>query len=179
VVPRAHEVLNIRKSRTYKTIKTSPGNKMGQVRRTMERPVARCGACKLNQYVPRNGRCRRCRAPLNQITKPEERGMSPSEPIASQKTDVMASSLASDRNYRSRWATALAFVLRKEREERELSQWEMSQRAGLHPTYISRLENGRLGISIPTLALCAEALGLSVAEIVSRAEAMITTEQQA
>ena len=104
--------------------------------------------------------------------------MSTSEPFAAHKTDVMTSSLVSDRNHRSRWITALALVLRKERLERELSQWEMSKRAGLHPTYISRLENGRLGISIQTLALCAEAFGLPVAEIVARAEAMITSEQR-
>ena len=146
------------------------------VERRMDRAVARCGVCNLNQFVPKNGCCRRCSRPLDQITKPEERGMSTSEPFAAHKTDVMTSSLVSDRNHRSRWITALALVLRKERLERELSQWEMSKRAGLHPTYISRLENGRLGISFQTLALCAEALGLSVTEIVARAEAMITSE---
>ena len=144
----------------------------------MNRPVTRCGVCKLNQFVPKNGCCRRCGRPLDQITKLEERGMSTSEHFAPQGTEVMAPSLVSDRNYRSRWSKALALVLRKEREEKKLSQWEVSQRAGLHPTYISRLENGRLGISLQTLSLCAKAFGLSVAEIVARAEAMITREQQ-
>ena len=148
------------------------------VERRMDRAVARCGVCNLNQFVPKNGCCRRCGRPLDQNTKPEERDMSASEPFAPHKTDAMAPSLVSDRNYRSRWSKALALVLRKEREEKKLSQWEVSQRAGLHPTYISRLENGRLGISLQTLSLCAKAFGLSVAEIVARAEAMITREQQ-
>ena len=141
----------------------------------MERAVARCGVCNLNQYVPTNGCCRRCDAPLDQITKPEA-GASASELFASHKMDVLSSSLASERKHRSRWTTALALVLLKERRQRKLSQREVSQRAGLHPTYISRLENGRLGISFATLALCAKAFGLPVAEIVARAEAMITSD---
>ena len=141
----------------------------------MERAVARCGVCNLNQYVPTNGCCRRCAAPLDQITKPEA-GISTSELFASHKMDVLSSSLASERKHRSRWTTALALVLLKERRQRKLSQWEVSQRAGLARTYISRIENGRLGITFATLALCAKAFGLSVVEIVARAEAMITSD---
>ena len=146
-----------------------------QKERGMERAVARCGVCKLNQYVPTNGCCRRCAAPLDQITKPEA-GISISELFASHKTDVLNSSLASERNHRSRWTTALALVLLKERRQRKLSQREVSQRAGLPRTYISRIENGRLGISFATLTLCAKAFGLSVVEIVARAEAMSTSD---
>ena len=141
----------------------------------MERAVARCGVCKLNQYVPTNGCCRRCAAPLDQITKPEA-GISTSELFASHKTDVLSLSLVSERNHRSRWTTALALVLLNERRQRKLSQWEVSQRAGICRTYISRIENGRLGVSFPTLALCAKAFGLPVAELVARAEAMITSD---
>ena len=140
----------------------------------MERAVARCGACKLNQYVPTNGCCRRCSEPLYQITTPEA-GTSASELFASHKTDVLNSSLVSERNPRSRWTTALALVLLNERRQRKLSQSEMSQRAGLPRTYISRIENGRLGISFATLALCAKAFELPVTEIVTKAEAMITS----
>ena len=141
----------------------------------MERAVAKCGVCKLNQYVPTNGCCRRCAAPLDQITKPEA-GISTSELFASHKTDALNSSLVSERKHRSRWTTALALVLLKERRQRKLSQREVSQRAGLPRTYISRIENGRLGISFATLTLCAKAFGLSVVEIVARAEAMITSD---
>jgi transcriptional regulator with XRE-family HTH domain len=146
------------------------------VERRMERAVARCGVCKLNQYVPANGCCRRCAAPLDQITKPEA-GASASELFASHKTDVLSSSLASDQKDRSRWTTALALVLLNERRRRKLSQSEVSQRAGLPRTYISRIETGRLGISFATLARYVEALGLSVAEIVTRAESMITSDR--
>ena len=141
----------------------------------MERAVAKCGVCKLNQYVPTNGCCRRCAATLDQITKPEA-GISASELFASHKSDVLSSSLVSEGNHRSRWTTALALVLLNERRQRKLSQWEVSQRAGICRTYISRIENGRLGVSFPTLALCAKAFGLPVAEIVARAEAMITSD---
>ena len=142
----------------------------------MERAVARCGVCKLNQYVPTNGCCRRCAAPLDQITKPEA-GASTSELFASHKTDVLSLSLVSERNHRSMWTTALALVLLKERRRRKLSQREVSQRAGLSRTYISRIETGRLGISFATLALCAKAFDLSVSEIVTRAESMIASDK--
>ena len=141
----------------------------------MERAVARCSACNLNQYVPSNGCCRRCGAPLDQITQPDS-GTSASELFATHKTDVLQSSLASEGNHRSRWSTALALVLLKERRQRNLSQREVSQRAGLPRTYISRIENGRLGITLATLALCAKAFGLSMVEIVARAEAVLATD---
>ena len=141
----------------------------------MERAVARCGVCKLNQYVPTNGCCRRCAAPLDQITKPEA-GISASELFASHKTDELNLSLVSEQNHRTRWNTALALVLLKERRQRKLSQREVSQRAGICRTYISRIENGRLGITFSTLALCAKAFGLPVAEIVARAEAVLTAD---
>ena len=141
----------------------------------MERAVARCGVCKLNQYVPKNGCCRRCGAPLDKITRPEE-AVSTSELFASHKTDVLQSSLVAEQNQRSRWMTALALVLLKERRQRNLSQWEVSQRAGICRTYISRIETGKLGITFATLALCAKAFGLPVAELVARAEAMIKSD---
>ena len=138
----------------------------------MERAVARCGVCNLNQYVPTNGCCRRCDAPLDQITKPEA-GASASELFASHKSDVLSSSLVSERKHRSRWTTALALVLLNERRQRKLSQSDVSQRASLPRTYISRIETGRLGISFSTLAQYAKALGLTVSEIVTRAELMV------
>lgn len=140
-----------------------------------ERAVARCGACKLNQYVPKNGCCRRCGAPLDQITKPEV-GESVSELFASHKTDVLSSSLASERKDRARWTTALALVLLNERRRKKLSQAEVSQRAGLARTYVSRIETGRLGISFATLAHYVKALGVSVAEIVTRAESIVASD---
>ena len=142
----------------------------------MERAVARCGNCKLNQYVPKNSCCRRCDAPLDQITKPEA-GASASELFASHKSDVLSSSLVSERMHRSRWTTALALVLLNERRQRKLSQSDVSQRASLPRTYISRIETGRLGISFSTLAQYAKALGLSVTEIVTKAESMVASNR--
>lgn len=146
----------------------------GVRKQSMERAVARCSVCKLNQYVPANGCCRRCNAPLNQITKPEV-GTSVSELFASHKVDLLSSSLESQQKDRSRWAAALALVLVKERKRRNLSQSEVSQSAGLPRTYISRIETGRLGLSFATLAQYARALGLSVSEVVTRAESIIAT----
>ena len=89
--------------------KSERSEKGGASHDGMERAVVRCGACNLNQYVPRDGCCRRSAAPLNQITK-SEAGISASELFASHKTDVLSSSLVSERNYRSMWTTALAPV---------------------------------------------------------------------
>jgi transcriptional regulator with XRE-family HTH domain len=89
----------------------------------------------------------------------------------------LSSSLAFEQKDRSRWTTALALALLNERRRKKLSQAEVSQRVGLARTYISRIETGRIGISFAILAQYVKALGLSVTEIVSRAELMLATDR--
>lgn len=54
----------------------------------------------------------------------------------------------------------LAVKIRKMRNERKWSQEELADRAGLHRTYISHIENAKREISVETL--CKIAKGFSV-----------------
>jgi transcriptional regulator with XRE-family HTH domain len=59
----------------------------------------------------------------------------------------------------------LATKIRKLRTQKEWSQEELADRAGLHRTYISHLENGKRQISVETLCKIAAGLGISSSEL--------------
>jgi transcriptional regulator with XRE-family HTH domain len=60
--------------------------------------------------------------------------------------------------------------LRKVRTEKGLSQEELADRAGLHRTYISQIERGLKSPSLRSLEQIAEALGMSVSELLKKVE---------
>jgi transcriptional regulator with XRE-family HTH domain len=53
-------------------------------------------------------------------------------------------------------------ALRQARENLELSQEELAERAGLHRTYIGQVERGEKNISIDNMEHLATAVGLAV-----------------
>lgn len=53
-------------------------------------------------------------------------------------------------------------VVRRLREERNLSQLELARRAGMSPAQLCKIERGRNGLTASTLRRLAEALGVSV-----------------
>lgn len=59
----------------------------------------------------------------------------------------------------------LAKKIRKLRNEREWSQEELADRANLHRTYISHLENGKRQISVETLCKIAKGFGITSSEL--------------
>ena len=65
---------------------------------------------------------------------------------------------------------ALAARLRELRLEREITQERLAFLAGLHPTYISMLENGRKSPTVDALERIAQALGVRVSSIFAGAE---------
>jgi transcriptional regulator with XRE-family HTH domain len=65
---------------------------------------------------------------------------------------------------------ALAAKLRELRLEREITQERLAFLAGLHPTYISMLENGRKSPTVDALERIARALGVTVSSIFASAE---------
>ncbi len=66
--------------------------------------------------------------------------------------------------------SALGSAIRQVREDRSLSQERLAELAGLHRTYISSVEQGRRNVSIGNIFKIAEALGVSMTEIVQLCE---------
>lgn len=64
----------------------------------------------------------------------------------------------------------LATVIRQRREEIGISQEAMAAKAGVHRTYASSIERGRVVISIEVAEKVAKALELSISELFSRVE---------
>ena len=61
--------------------------------------------------------------------------------------------------------------MRDAREKAGLSQGELARQAGVHPTYISHVENGRRALGEEALARVSEVLGVSVAYLVEGEQA--------
>jgi len=59
--------------------------------------------------------------------------------------------------------------LRRTRVATGLSQEELADRAGLHRTYISSVERGERNVSLETIFLLAQALGVEPADLVTAA----------
>jgi transcriptional regulator with XRE-family HTH domain len=53
-----------------------------------------------------------------------------------------------------------------------MSQEQLATKAGIHPTYISRIETGRRNISWEAMKRISQALDLPVWQLVQRIEAM-------
>lgn len=71
---------------------------------------------------------------------------------------------------RSRFATSFAAVVRVHRRRAGLTQEALAERAGLHPTYISMIENGH---KVPTLEAArqlASGLGVRLSKLIAEAE---------
>lgn len=64
---------------------------------------------------------------------------------------------------------ALAHALRELRRERKLSQEEVAAKAGMHLTWVSRVEKGR-NPTWNTVKLLAAGLGVTLVEVAARAE---------
>jgi transcriptional regulator with XRE-family HTH domain len=65
---------------------------------------------------------------------------------------------------------ALGQAIRQVREDRNLSQERLAELAGLHRTYISSVEQGRRNVSAENIYKIANALGVSMTELIQLCE---------
>lgn len=64
----------------------------------------------------------------------------------------------------------LGRTIRDLRKERGLSQERLAAEAGVHRSFVFRLERGDVNVSVDTLQRIAQALGVPVSRILARAE---------
>jgi len=74
------------------------------------------------------------------------------------------------RRRRMEFSDAFALVLQRHRAAKELSKQTLAQKAGLHQTYIGKIENGLSNPSLDAANAIAEALGIPFATLVAEAE---------
>ena len=69
---------------------------------------------------------------------------------------------------------ALAAHLRAERARAGLTQAGLSDRTGIHTTTLSRIENGKLAITLEQILKIAPALGVTAGDFVDSAQAQVS-----
>jgi transcriptional regulator with XRE-family HTH domain len=74
------------------------------------------------------------------------------------------------RRRRMEFSDAFALVLQRHRTVKELSKQTLAQKAGLHQTYIGKIESGLSNPSLDAANAIAEALGVPFATLVTEAE---------
>lgn len=67
---------------------------------------------------------------------------------------------------------AFSLVVRKHRERRGLSRAALAELSGLHQTYVGLLERGERSPNLDTAKAIADALGVSLATLITGAERM-------
>jgi DNA-binding XRE family transcriptional regulator len=102
-----------------------------------------CPACELKQFERGNGKCRRCRRPLGvtyiEIYLPKYLANLTPQTVVAFRQEVGG-------------------LIRRLRSRREITQTDLATLTGIHRTYLSRVERGRVMPSITALIQIAHAL---------------------
>jgi transcriptional regulator with XRE-family HTH domain len=114
------------------------------------REVVRCDHCHLVQFRTSNNLCRKCRTSLDEDEP---------EPIFAQPLPVMEAVGA------SRSEVQVAQAIRSLRLHHGLSQRQLALRMGVPRTYVSKIENEKATPTLSSLARLADALTVSVSEL--------------
>ena len=115
-----------------------------------DREVVRCDHCHLVQFRTSNNLCRKCRTSLDE-DEPETILAQPlpvMEPVGANRSEVQ-----------------VAQAIRSLRLGHGLSQRQLALRMGVPRTYVSKIENEKATPTLSSLARLAEALTVSVPEL--------------
>ena len=127
------------------------------------REVVRCQDCLLVQFRTQSDRCRRCAKPLPTFLPFQEAPAE--EPSADAVSDDYGdASVPMDRATRNRRITVGARI-KNHRQQRGLTQVEMSELLGIPRSYLSRIENSRLLPGPLMVASFATSLGIDISEL--------------
>jgi len=116
------------------------------------REVVRCDHCHLVQFRTVNNLCRKCRTSLDE-EEPEPilaQPMPAMEPVSSGRSEVQ-----------------VAIAIRSLRQRSGLSQRQLALRMGVPRTYVSKIENEKAIPTLSSLSRLAEALMVSVPELLN------------
>ena len=116
------------------------------------REVVRCDHCHLVQFRTINNLCRKCRTSLDEDEP---------EPILAQPIPVMEPESS------SRSEVQVAIAIRNLRQRSGLSQRQLALRMGVPRTYVSKIENEKATPTLSSLSRLAEALLVSMPELLS------------
>lgn len=112
----------------------------------VERSTIRCPHCELNQFITKNGECRRCKRAFVEPEKPAD--------------DLVAIEVVRPRT--ATWdERVFAPLLRLLRGAQGLSQRQLALRLGVPRTYVSKLENSHCLPTMDSLHAIAAALGIT------------------
>jgi transcriptional regulator with XRE-family HTH domain len=71
-------------------------------------------------------------------------------------------------------STTFGEVVRRRREAKRLSQEALAARAGIHRTYVSSIELGKVRVGLDIAKRVANGLGVSLSELIAEAERSAT-----
>lgn len=77
----------------------------------------------------------------------------------------------------TRLARAFGLVVRKRRERAGLSQEELARLAGVHRTYVSSIERGKVRLGIDIALRVASGLGETLTSIVEECERVLSAKR--
>ena len=127
------------------------------------REVVRCLECRLVQFRTASDHCRRCSKPLPSLIPFVDPAQAEAD-LAAPDFNASENDQPMDRAGRNR-RVSIGAKMKDLREERHLTQVEMSEILGIPRSYLSRIENSRLLPGPMMVAKFAEALELDIAEL--------------